>query len=172
MSCEECDQSNKDRSIVWDGKSGKYHIEAADSYYNIYDIKYCPFCGEDLSKRIEDEKKYVLTVQQQVELDLATFSLQEIWEKIADCTKRMIDSKKKGGLMEYRIIKKKKYNGTKYYIVQYRINDIWLFAEKYSCGNPIPREFMSIEAAKEWLQNYKAERMNNNYSEEIEVGEI
>lgn len=87
MSCKQCDQSNKCRDIIWDGKLGEYHIEVGDGYYNVYDynvygIKYCPYCGEDLSKRKENPDKYELTIQQEVQHDIVTFGAQGAWDKI------------------------------------------------------------------------------------------
>lgn len=84
MSCEKCDQSNKDRRVVWDGEPGKYHLEVADYYYNVYGIKYCPFCGEDLSKRKEDGEKCQLTTQQSVQHDIMTLGMKGAWERIAE----------------------------------------------------------------------------------------
>lgn len=82
MSCKKCDQSNKDRDIVWDGEPGEYHIEVEDGYYNAYGIRYCPYCGEDLSKRKEDNNKCVFTTQQEVQYDLLTLGPHETWKKI------------------------------------------------------------------------------------------
>lgn len=82
MACEKCNQNNKDRDIVWDGESGEYHIEVGDSYYDVYGIKYCPYCGEDLSKRVEDSKKCVLTAQQQVQYDMIMLGPAKMLENI------------------------------------------------------------------------------------------
>ena len=88
MSCKHCNQSNKDRKVVWDGEPGEYHIEVADGYYNLYGVKYCPYCGEDLSKRKEDSKKCVFTIQQEVQYDMMTLGPAKYLEKL---TNKMMD---------------------------------------------------------------------------------
>lgn len=62
MSCKKCNQSNEVRYVVWDGKPGVYHLEVNDYDSNVYGIRYCPFCGEDLSKRKESKENYKSTL--------------------------------------------------------------------------------------------------------------
>lgn len=84
MSCEKCDQSNRDRHVVWDGEPGEYHIEVGDYYYDVYGIRYCPWCGEDLSQRKEKSEDCKPTVQQEVQYDIMTLGEQGVWDKIVE----------------------------------------------------------------------------------------
>lgn len=109
MACKQCNQSNKDRDIIWDGEPGEYHIEVGDGYYNVFGIKYCPYCGEDLSKRKEESDKCVLTIQQEVQCDILTLGPQEVWKKIwkniHPIEKPEYLSKKDNQMKKYKVLK-------------------------------------------------------------------